>query len=454
VTFSAEVLATRLAPLLGAARPVHLAVALSGGADSAALLAALATLAATDPALVLRAIHVDHGLTTAAGTLTAAARASAARAAVPLAVLAVSVTTVAAEGIEAAARRARYAALAAVLRPGECLLTAHHLEDQAETLLLQLARGAGLRGLAGMPAAAVLGPGRLLRPLLEVPRAALRAYAAAAALPFVADPMNSELRYDRAFLRARLWPALTERWPQAATTLARSAAHLAEAQRLLDGASARALAPLRRGPALEVAGLLGIAPAERGELLRFWLAEQGLRAPPARRQALIERELLRARGAGQPRMTWPGAELRVFAGFLYAFAPLAPLDLANAPVPGAGDAPLALGGLGRLEAGAALGAGLRPAGATPYRFAQRTGGERLRLGAATPRRALKDLLREARLPPWSRERALLVVGDSLAAVVLPHATWVAAEHAAAPGAPGLALTWRDAPAVLLPAPEA
>jgi tRNA(Ile)-lysidine synthase len=451
VDFSPALLARHLAPLLGSARPARLAVALSGGADSAALLHALAALARRDPGLVLRALHVDHGLTPAATELARAAGAAARLAGVGLGVLAVTVADDAGEGLEAAARRARYAALGAALAPGECLLTAHHLEDQAETVLLQLLRGTGIRGLAAMPAAAPLGRGRLLRPLLAVPRAALRAYAAAVPLPAVEDPMNADPRFERAFLRARLWPAIAGRWPAAAGALARTAAHAAAAQQLLDAGSLAALAPLRRGPALAVAGLLALGAAARAEALRCWLREQGLPAPSTRRLALIERELLRARGTGQPCMRWRGLELRTFAGFLYAFAPLARPELDGRPLPGAGQA-IELGALGRVELATGGPGALRLAGAERLRLAHRDGGERIRLAPGARRRALKDLLREAHLPPWTRERAVLVVGEALAAVVLPHATWVAAEYAAAAGQPALALAWRDAPAVLMPAP--
>jgi len=455
VTFSPEVLARHLAPLLGESRPQSLAVALSGGADSAALLYAAAALAGADPGLRLRAIHVDHGLS-ASGVLAAAAAAVAFAAGVPLTSLTVALDTTGGVSIEAAARAARYAALARTLVPGECLLSAHHREDQAETLLTQLLRGAGLKGLAAMPPAATLGRGRLLRPLLDVPREALRAYALAARLPFREDPMNTDLRFDRAYLRAQLWPSLTARWPEAARTLARAAGHLAQAQALLDEASAGELARLARGPALAIAGLLTLPQARRAELVRYWLGRMGLPAPPARRLALIERELLTARGTSGPRMAWAGCELRSFAGLLYAFAPLPEPTVAGQALPEAGSAlPLgAEGALGTLEVTATLGEGLALVPHATWTLAYRAGGERLALARGAPRRALKDLLREARLPPWARERALLVSGATLGAVVLPHATWVAAEHAAGAAEPGLRLAWRGAPAVLMPAPAA
>ncbi len=448
--FSAAALAGRLASLAGPARPLRLAVAVSGGADSAALLHAAAALAGGEAGLGLRALHVDHGLSAAAPALAAAARALAVRLGIPLTVLTVEVERDAGAGLEAAAREARYAALAAALAPGECLLCAHHREDQAETLLLQLLRGTGLRGLAAMPADAPLGEGRLLRPLLEVPRAALRAYAAQHRLPSVEDPMNADLRFDRAFLRARLWPVIGERWPEAGAALARAAGHAAAAQALLDAGSASRLAGLAVGPALSVAGLLALEPAARAEAIRFWLRGRGLPAPSAARLAQIEREVLGARAGATPLVTWPGVEVRRFAGLLYAFAPLGGAGLDGRALPAAGE--LALGDLGRLELAPGGAGALRLSPGEALHFGARTGGERIRLGATARRRALKDLLREAGLPPWARERALLVHGRALAAVVLPQATWIAAEYRAAEGERALALAWREAPAVLWPPP--
>jgi len=453
VRFGPELLAARLAPLRGGAGPVALAVAVSGGADSVALLHACAALARREPRYVVRALHVNHALQPAAAGLEAAARAAAGAAGLPFTVLAAAVAPADRAGVEAAARAARYAALFAALAPGEALVTAHHREDQAETLLLQLVRGAGLRGLAAMPAGIARGGHALLRPLLDVPRAALRDYARMHGLTWLEDPMNVDPRFDRAWLREELWPTLTARWPAAPVTLARAAAHLAGAQALLDEHAAEDLARVARGPALAVEPLLALSPARRAALLRYWLVRvRGLHAPAARRLALIERELLRSRGANTPRMAWPGAELARHAGLLYAFAPLPaapwPLRLPAAP------ATVDLGRLGRLELEPCVGSGLAVArGAGPLELRTRAGGERLQLAARGVQRELKDLLREARLPPWTRARvALVYAGAELLGVVLPAATWVGAQAAAGPGEPGVAIRWRAAPEELAAAP--
>ena len=449
--FGAGTLARGLAPLVAPGGVVELAIAVSGGADSAALLSAAVALGRAEPRFRIRALHVDHGLV-AAAALAGAAAGAADLLGVPLAVLKVQVAAGDGQSLEAAARHARQAAFALALAPDECLVTAHHLEDQAETLLLQLLRGAGPRGLAAMPAARPLGHGRLLRPLLAVPRAALRAHAQAAGLPWHEDPMNADSRFDRGYLRGALWPAMLARWPGAAVTLARSAAHVAAAQRLLDLDSAERLAALGPGPAIPAAALMALPRQRRMELLRYWLRSRGLRPPAARRLAGFERELVGARPDGTPRIAWEGGELRRFSGLLYAFVPLPPLPFADGaplpPPPGS----VELGALGRIAVTSG-GPGALDPGPAPDRLTlgARHGGERLRLAANGPERPLKDWLREARLPPWARERAVLVRDpDRLLAVVLPHATLVAADCRAPPGGRGVTLEWQGAPDVLAP----
>lgn len=290
--FGPDVLARELAPWL-AHGATTVVVALSGGADSAALLAAAAALAAREPRLRLRALHVNHGLE-GAQPLAAAARAAAAALEVPLTVLSIQLDVATGESLEAAARDARHAAFASALAPGELLLTAHHREDQAETLLLQLLRGAGPRGLAAMPLDAPLGAGRLLRPLLDVPRAALRRYLATTALVWHDDPMNADPAFDRNYLRGVVWPLLAARWPAAATTLSRSAAHLAAAQQLLDASSATLYEGMCQGAALLIEPLRRLPAAQRRELLRYWLHTRGLPLPSTRRLLGFQREIGRA----------------------------------------------------------------------------------------------------------------------------------------------------------------
>jgi len=216
------------AAYLGAVLDAHaprqatgLVVALSGGADSASLLIAAHGLGTGFRGLGLRAVHVDHGLQAAAASFREACAALCAALDIPLTVIPVSVQTPPGASVEAAARDARYAALARELRAGECLLTAHHREDQAQTLLLQALRGAGLKGMSAMPVCRPLGRGWHLRPVLEVPQADLLAFGERAGGACIADPMNDDLRFDRGYLRRQVWPLIEVRWPGAAAGSAR-----------------------------------------------------------------------------------------------------------------------------------------------------------------------------------------------------------------------------------------
>ncbi len=433
-----------LALLDGHHPPPPVAVAYSGGRDSSVLLHAAVGLRRDGRIGSLRALHVDHGLHPDAPRWRAHCETTCAALGVAFTSTVVDARPRAGESPEAAAREARYAALGRWLAPGEWLLTAHHLDDQAETLLLQLLRGAGLAGLAAMPARAPFAGGWLVRPLLALGRDALAAYAARHALAWCEDPGNDAVAHDRNYLRHVVLPQLAERWPATATCLARSAAHCAEAAGLLDALAGDDLAAAGvspGAPTLPLDALLPLPAARRRLLLRHWLAALGLPPPGQRVLARIESEMLGAAADRNPCVAWPGAELRRYRATLYA----------QAPMPGAADrvardwdptGPLELP-WGTLRTRAVRGEGLDRTRLAAGRVVvtARAGGERLRL-QGRPTRPLKKLLQEAGVPPWRRARLPLVwIDGSLAAVA---DLWVAADFAAAPDVPGVALEWRDA----------
>ncbi len=422
--------------------PRHLWVALSGGADSAALLVAAAALIGRSIDR-LDALHVDHGLP-GSPMLRAAATAAAAHCHVPLTVASVDLLDRAHWGLEASARHARYGAFAQHVTDQSAVLTAHHLEDQAETVLLQMLRGAGVRGIAAMPASARLGDGRLLRPVLDVPRASLRALAQHSAVPWCEDPSNDDRALDRNYLRHEIWPRLTARWPAAAQTLARSARHAGSTVALLDETLAARLADMERDGALPLAALAAMAPSARHELIRYWLRRHGHAVPSTRRLAEFDAQFLRSARDGHPHLMIGDVQLHRHDGWLYALPALPPLQLpADASLPTSGA--LELPGLGRLAVTPVFGAGLRQL-ERPYRIGRRQGGERWQRETGGPHRPLKDGLREARVPRWQRDRAVLLWdGGVLAAVVLPTVTWVAAAYRAGPAEAGLQVAWLDAP---------
>ena len=253
-------------------------IAFSGGLDSTVLLHLLAHLAKNHSLPALSAIHVHHGLQAAADAWPQHCRSVCNELGVPLQVVRVQVEPGA--SLERAAREARYGAFVAATGADELLLTAQHRDDQAETLLFRLIRGAGVRGLAGMPSQRTLGRGHLLRPLLDVTRSELEFYAAEHQLRWIDDPSNQDRQFSRNYLRHQVLPVMIERWPQAVTTMARSAAHLREAQDLLDELAHMDLASARTVsdfdwlgvPSLELAALAGLSAARQRNALSGWLA--------------------------------------------------------------------------------------------------------------------------------------------------------------------------------------
>lgn len=440
--FGVERLAEALAAIDPAWADGGVCVALSGGLDSSVLLHATAD-AARARSIRLRALHVDHGLQAASAAWARACRDACDAAGIPLHVVSLDLEPPRGASVEAAAREARYAALAAELAAGERLLTAHHRDDQLETVLIQLLRGAGVAGLAAMPARARLGHGWQLRPLLGVDRAELRAYADRHGLEWHEDPMNEALRFDRGYLRARVLPAIRGRWPSAAATVARSAMHLAEASRLLEGLAAADATGLVDDGRVSLAGLERLPRDRQVNLLRWWLRAEGLRPPAASQLGAGLPDLFSARPDGAPSLRWPEGEIRRYRGRLYAGRPLPARPRAAACGDAAG---FDLGpGLGCLQLVEADEGGLRrPLPAAPeLRF--RTGGESLKPHPGRPRKRLKDLCQEAGVVPWMRDRLpLLYVGERLAAV---GDLWIDEEFEAAPGLPALKPVWEGRPRI-------
>ncbi len=416
-------------------------LALSGGMDSMVLLHALCRLrdAGVLPG-ALRAVHVDHGLHAESAAWAAHCGGQCESRAVTLAVERVTVKATHGEGLEAAARRARHAAFARHVGPDDTLLTAHHRDDQIETFFLALSRGAGVAGLRGMPPVASFGAGRLLRPLLGVPRAALREWAVAEHLVWVEDPSNADCVHERNFIRHEILPRLTARRAGVGDCIARSMAHLVEASALLDECARADLLGLVKEGALDIAGLTGLAPPRQRNALRAFIRDKGFPAPDHRRLARVLDEVACSRPDAQPLVRWQGVEARRYRGRLYigeAIMPRAAAAIAW-PVPDRSlDLPEPLGRLelAAVPQGAISAASLADAA---LRVSFRQGGERL-AGGDGHTHALKKLLQEQGIPPWLRAHVpLLYADDRLVAVA---GGWIDRAFAATPGEPALCVRW-------------
>ena len=305
-TFGPEWLRGQLSILVPAFPNVSLCVALSGGVDSTALLAALAV--KRPASLQLRALHVDHGLRAASKQWAAHCRRLARDLHVPFKVLTTKVERPRGTSLEAAARDARYRLLATELHPGEILLTAHHSDDQLETVLLQLLRGSGLPGIAAMPALAPFARGQLARPLLSRSRAELEQWVRERKLTWIEDDSNVDESLDRNYLRLRVLPLIRDRWPGSATAVARSARHAAEAQTLLDTLARADIDRASYGESLSIKSLRALPPDRLRNALRFWITRAGYLAPDTKRLEEITGPLLDARPDANPFVEWGEGE--------------------------------------------------------------------------------------------------------------------------------------------------
>ena len=412
----------------------RVAVALSGGMDSIVLLDALHALAPRF-ALGLSALHVDHQLSPHAGRWAEFCAAACAARSVPLTTARVDVARRPGQSLEAAARSARYQKLLAA--DAEIVVLAHHADDQAETVLLQLLRGAGPAGLAAMPhhrAGDLAGPA-LLRPLLELPRTTLAAYANARGLAWIDDESNAERRHKRNLLRLDVAPLLAQAFPGYPSVLVRAAGHQAEASALLDELARQDAGDTRDG--LDRAALAALSPARARNLLRWFLRGEGLRPPSTARLAEMLAQLLTAGADARTRIVHDGAEIGCHRGRVVVHA------AATGPYARGwrGESLVELpGGVLRFERTHGDGIAAAKFDAAVVTLRSRHGGERIQLAANRPRRAVKKLLYDAQLPIWRRETLPFIwCGEELAAV---PGIGVALAFQARPGEAAWRVDWR------------
>ena len=439
----------------------RLVVGLSGGFDSVVLLDLLQR-AARRLGFRLAAVHVNHQLNPSAGAWATFCRVLCRGYAIALTVKRVEVRR--GNSLEAAARAARYGVYASLR--SDAIVLAHNLDDQAETLLLQLLRGTGLKGASAMPEYRVEDRGSriensatrtkakhsaqssirnpaLLRPLLDVPRSEIAAYARTRKLAWIEDDSNADTAFDRNFVRHQVLPAIAGRFPAYRQTLSRASRHFAEAAELADGCAMADAGDC--GNLLDLGRLRVLSAARVKNALRYFLARKGILMPNARRLDECVRQLLQSGAGAGMTMRLGDYELRCYGDQLHVIPVTAKMVAPFAQRAWRGESRLQLpelGGVLSMTPRRGAGISLEQLAGGNVTVRVRQGGERLQIDRARPRRTLKNLWQEARIPEWRRGRLpLLFVGDKLAFVA---GIGVASAFQARTGEPGIEPDWRPA----------
>jgi len=386
-------------------------IAYSGGLDSHLLLHALAQLR---PLLKpkLCAIHIHHGLQAEADEWANHCQSVCQTLEIPCEVRRVQVDTGHRESIEANARTARYEAIAQIVAPNDVVLTAQHADDQAETVLLQLLRGAGVAGLAAMPAVTRLGQAWLVRPLLSYTRDELYDYARKMDLHWIEDSSNADTRFDRNFIRHKIMPVLQQRWPSVSHIFSRVARHQAEADELVQilAKKDRQKCKGKKSEQLSLPVLSSLSIARQHNVVRFWIKTLGLQLPSTAQLQQIFTKLITAKSDSQPVVRWQGGEVRRYRQFIFAMPNLPKIPESSYSIKCKFPQSLSLP-LGKLSFNKVQGRGIVLSTGTQLNIRFRQGGETFHWHGH--QRVVKKLLQTAHIPPWIRHYIPFIYNENL-----------------------------------------
>lgn len=415
-----------------------LCIALSGGLDSMVLLDAATRLRASLN-FKLVALHINHQLSPHADHWANFCRTQCEQREIPFNAVALSLTHGRGESLEALARAARYAEFAKI--DANVIALAQHLDDQSETFLLQLLRGAGVRGLSSMAAIGKCGNAKIIRPLLELPRQLLGHYAQHHNVQWIDDESNASLKFDRNYLRHRVLPLVDARFPGYRTALARSASHAAEAESLLRDLAALDLAGAVIHDRLSCGRLRELSMPRAKNVVRVFLQTLGIEPPSSARLAEIVRQLTLARNDANVDIALGNYHLRRFRDELW-IVPTSAITREHVQLGWNGESELAVPALGGvLRFKKTLGAGLREIAKARLLIRSKAGNQRFQPDCKRPHRSLKNLFQEAHIPPWQRARLpFLYLGDVLVAV---PGLGIACEYQAIPGQTGWEIEWQE-----------
>jgi tRNA(Ile)-lysidine synthase len=434
---------TTLESLYTPAEKSKYVIAYSGGLDSHVLLYCFKQVNAA-----VRAVHVHHGLQTIADDWVNHCRRTCAQLDIPLDVLYVDARQTPGTSPEESARNARYAALQENLVQGECLVTAQHLNDQAETLLLQLFRTASTAGLSAMPAYRQFGDYVHIRPLLAFSREEIEVFAKKNDLHWVEDPSNQDISFDRNFLRNEVIPVLEKRWPEISTQLSKVAELQSSNLQVLEDMAAIDLAnaitiPMEQSKVsncevlsmLSMTKLTKLSSARLLNLLRYWVIKTLAQQPTRKLLEEIECALINSQQDANPEILFSGYAFRKFQGNLCLLKTKNTAEIKD-DVDWVPSTPLVLPARDvQIRAVDSTGKGLSKSlldRSMKLRFRQ--GGEKFHPAGRRHSQSLKKLLQEANIPPWERDSIpLLYLDDELIAVV---GLWVCKKYSVGEGETG------------------
>ncbi|MBS0288468.1 MAG: tRNA lysidine(34) synthetase TilS [Proteobacteria bacterium] len=391
-------------------------VAYSGGRDSHVLLHALVQIR-QQRNIQLSAIHINHGLQKASSDWATHCQQICFEFQVPIKVVSLKLKIPAGSSLEEVARQARYQQFALLLKKQDTLFSAHHQDDQAETFLLQLLRGSGIKGLGAIAPIKPLGEGRLARPLLEISREQIASYALQNQLKWVEDPSNHELQFRRNYMRHQVLPLLKNMNPNIEACISRSAQHCQQAHSLLDTYllkdTLNCLATSNN--TLKVTALQAHCAQKQPFILRFWFNMNGVTLPSLRKCQDILKQMLTAKRDANPCVFFGDWQIRRYQGVIYVdlkdeqarfkqiqYWDLNPIQLKDGHI---------------WQARLVKGAGIQKAKFLTQKLAisYRQGGERYKQNGQT--KSLKKLLQTYQIPPWQRQSIpLFYQGDELLAV--------------------------------------
>lgn len=388
----------------------HFWIAYSGGGDSNLLLFLFKTL--RDEGILstpFSAIHINHGLQEASNEWETRCATQCNIWNIPFQVERLNLKIKPKESIESVAREQRYAALSAIVQEDEYVVTGHHADDQAETVLVQLLRGAGPKGLSGMPEKTVLGKGFLWRPLLSFPKKMLHEYALAQQIEWIEDPSNNDVRFTRNFLRHSIMPLLKERWPTVELTLSRVAQHCAGTEKIIEEVTSQDLLVVKTPEnTLLVDELKKFTVERQRQIIRQWIKTLALPQPATIHVERIIKEMLEAREDAAPLVEWKGVQVRRYDYKLFAMRPLEDFDNTQKIIWENYPESLRLpGNLGIIKANHE--SFLHPlliSKKVEVRFRQ--GGEVFKLPGSMHHILLKNWFQQQGIPPWLRDRVPLI----------------------------------------------